>query len=224
MKDTANIRRVFLYTLIASVAVSALIGIGVFLFRDFGYYEVRVMMTTLTVTVTSILGLACGAYLESGRGRVLPIAGIASSILAAIMTLLIVWNVSDHSESFMRSTATVTLLALSCSHLSLLSLARLDKRFVWSRIFAFACVALLSTILVYLIWVEPDPSSDLIIRIIGVLSILVAAITVITPVFHKLSMTDSPTAEIDVEIERLKGRISELEQKKSALSQPDVTA
>ena len=152
MKDTANIRRVFLYTLIASVAVSALIGIGVFLFRDFGYYEVRVMMTTLTVTVTSILGLACGAYLESGRGRVLPIAGIASSILAAIMTLLIVWNVSDHSESFMRSTATVTLLALSCSHLSLLSLAQLDSRFAWSRTFAFVCVGLLSVILVYLIW------------------------------------------------------------------------
>lgn len=101
----ASPRQPFLYLLIALVALSAAIGIGVFLFGDFGYYEVRVMMTTLTVTVTSILGLACGAYLESGRGRVLPVAGIAFSVAAAVMTILIIWNVSDESENFIRATS-----------------------------------------------------------------------------------------------------------------------
>ena len=221
---SANPRQLFLYVLIASVAVSAVIGIGVFLFGNFGYYEVRVMMTTLTVTVASILGLACGAYLESGRGRLLPLAGITFSVAAAVMTFLIIWNVSDESETFIRSTATVTLLALSCSHLSLLSLARLDQRFSWSRIFAFACVGLLSTTLLYLIWAEPDFPDDLIIRVIGILSILVAAITVMTPVFHKLSVGDGEIAGIDAEIEKLKGRIAELEEKKAALYQPDATA
>lgn len=45
-----------------------MIGIGVLLFGDFGEVEVRILMTTLTFTMTSILGLACGAYLESGKG------------------------------------------------------------------------------------------------------------------------------------------------------------
>ena len=220
----ANPRQLFLYVLIASVAVSALIGIGVFLFGDFGYYEVRVMMTTLTVTITSILGLACGAYLESGRGRLLPLAGITFSVASAVMTFLIIWNVSDESQSIIRSTATVTLLALSCSHLSLLSLARLDRRFAWSRILVFVCVGLLSAILLYLIWTEPDAPDDLIIRIIGVLSILVAAITVMTPVFHKLSAGEGEIAGIDAEIEKLKRRITELEERRAAPSQPDVTA
>ncbi len=44
-----DLKRTFLVALIVSVAVSALIGIGVFVFGDFGYYEVRVMMTTLTL-------------------------------------------------------------------------------------------------------------------------------------------------------------------------------
>jgi hypothetical protein len=224
MEKEVNIRRAFLYVLIASVAVSALIGIGVFLFRDFGYYEVRVLMTALTVTATSILGLACGAYLESGRARVLPLAGIALSIIAGIMTLLMVWNVSDDSENFIRSTATVTLLALSCSLLSLLSLARLDRRFAWSRIAAYVCVSLLSAVLIYLIWFEPVDPNDRIIRVIGILSILVAAITVMTPVFHKLSAGDAEVAEIDAEIEKLKARIEQLEDKKANLAQTDADA
>ena len=71
-----KLRRTFLYLLIGSVAISAAIGIGVMLFGDFGEFEIRVLMTTLTVTMTSILGLACGAYLESGKGHLMPAAGI----------------------------------------------------------------------------------------------------------------------------------------------------
>jgi len=212
-------KRIFLYLLIGSVAISAVVAIGVLLFGDFGQFEVRVMMTTLTVTVTSILGLACGAYLESGRGRLMPIAGIALSVAAAVMTFLIIWNFYDRSETFIKATGSVTLLALCCSHLSLLSLARLDKRFAWSQMLAFATVWLLAAILLYLMWFEPSGESDLIFRVIGVLSILIAAVTVMTPVFHKLSAKEDGVAAIDSEIEELRRRIDELEKKKAGMHQ-----
>ena len=205
--------------LIGSVAISAVVAIGVVLFGNFGNFEVRVMMTTLTVTVTSILGLACGAYLESRRGRAVPIAGIALSIAAALMTFLIIWNVYDRSETFIKATGSVTLLALCCSHLSLLSLARLDKRFAWSQMLAFVAVWLLATILLYLIWFEPAGESDLIFRMIGILSIVIAAVTVMTPVFHKLSAKENGVAAIDAEIEGMKSRIEELEREKAGMVQ-----
>jgi len=88
--DSINIKRIFLYTLIASVVLSAVIGIGVVLFGDFGQTEIRVLMTTLTITTTSILGLACGAYFETGRGRLLPLTGIIFSLAAAVMSFLII--------------------------------------------------------------------------------------------------------------------------------------
>ncbi|MEO6050537.1 MAG: hypothetical protein ABIP78_04305 [Pyrinomonadaceae bacterium] len=69
-----NLKRLFLYTLIASVAFSAIVGIGVVLFGNFGELEIRVMFSTLTITVTTILGLACGAYLETKRGRIFRLA------------------------------------------------------------------------------------------------------------------------------------------------------
>ena len=73
-----NPRKLFLYTLIASVALCALIGIAVMLFGEFGEFETKVLLTTFTVAVTSILGLACGAYYESRHARMLPFTGIAA--------------------------------------------------------------------------------------------------------------------------------------------------
>lgn len=210
-----NLKRLFLYLLIGSVAVSAAVGIGVILFGNFGELEVRVLMTTLTVTVTSIFGLACGAYYETGRGRSLPLAGLVLTVIAASMTFLIIWDVLDDSKTFVKTSVTFMLLAVSASHLSLLSLARLDRRFAWSRIAAFVFVCTLVAILLFLIWVEPDSSSDAVSRIIGVLSILVAAVTVITPVFHKLSSGEREVNELDEEIHLLRDRISELEKLRS---------
>ena len=216
-----NLKRLFLYTLIGSVALSAVLGIGVILLGNFGELEVRVLMTTLTVTVTSILGLACGAYYETGRGRYLPLAGIALTIVAALMTFLIIWNVLDDSKIFVKSATTMMMLAVSTSHLSLLSLARLDRRFSWLRIAAYFFVTLLVGILLFLMWAEPPGESDIVSRVIGILSILVASVTVMTPVFHKLSVVDTADAkvgEIDNEIERLQARIEELKTLKSQIT------
>ena len=213
-----NLRRAFLYTLIGSVAISAVIGIAVILLGNFGSIEVRILMTTLTITATSILGLACGAYYETGRGRLLPLAGIAFALVAAVMTFFIIWDVFDENETYIRVTGTVTLFALSCAHLSLLSLARLDKRFAWSRIAAFVVVWILSALLTYLIWFEPEANSDLFARTLGVLAILVASVTVMTPVFHKLSSSETNIADIDAEIDELKARIADLETQKAGLT------
>lgn len=215
-----NLKRLFLYTLIASVAFSALMGIGVILLGNFGEFEARVLMTTLTITVTSIAGLACGAYYESGRGRVLPAAGIILSVLAALMVMLIIWDVLDDNSTYIKTTLTVVMLAVSASHLSLLSMARLDSRFAWSRIAAFIFVGLLDAILLFILWFEPESQGDAVARIIGVLSILIASVTVITPVFHKLSRPDGTTEidSINIEIDQLRARIDELEQRKSELT------
>ncbi len=217
-----NPKRVFLYSLIVSVSVSALIGIGVLLFGGLGDIQVRILMTTLTITVMSILGLACGAYFETDRGRAFPVTGIILSVAAALMTFLIIWNVADKYTPFLKATATVTLLAVSCSHLSLLSLARLDRRFAWSRLAAFIFIAALDALLLWIMWFEPQGDSDIVARTIGILSILIAAVTVVTPVFHKLSAGEDKVAEIDAEIEKLKAQIAALEAKKAALDHPMV--
>lgn len=213
-----NLKRLFLYTLIGSVAISALIGIVVLLVGSFDEISVRVLMTTLTVTVTSILGLANGAYYESGRGRRLAAVGIVVSILAALMTLFIVWDVLDDYENYIKASLTAMLFAVSTSHLSLLSLARLDRRFEWSNMAARIVIGLLVGLLLYLIWLTPPGDSEILARIMGVLAILISALTVMTPVFHKLSAGEDEAAEIDAEIAALREKLAELEARRAAFS------
>jgi hypothetical protein len=219
-----NLRRLFLYLLIGSVALSAAVGIGVLLLGNFGLIEVRILMTTMVITIVSVLGLACGAYMEIRGGKYLPMAGIALSILGGLMSFFVIWDILDDDELFIKSFITTTLLAAACSHLSLLSLARLDRRFSWTRISAVICVVLVCAILLFILWFEPEGNSDLIYRILGVLGIILASITVITPVLHKLSAGGDEAAEINAEIEKLNARIGELEKRKAELTQTDAPA
>lgn len=213
-----DLKRLFLVTLVLSVVVSAAIGIVVILIGNFGEFETKVLLTTLTITVTSILGLACGAYLETGRGRTLPSAGIVLDIVSAVMWIILIWQVRIENDTYIKSLMSATLFAASCSHISLLSLARLERKFIWSRYAAHVAIWALTAFLLYFIWTNGNIDEDLMGRVIGVLGIIIAALTVITPVFHKLSAGEPNAGEIDAEIAKLKDRIAELETKKGHLA------
>jgi hypothetical protein len=214
-----NLKKIFLYSLIVSVALSAVIGIGVMLFGDFGEFESRILLTTLTITVTSILGLACGACVEAGKGRIIPIAGIIFAIISAVLWIVMLWSGSQASEIYPHAVMSATLLGFACSHISLLSLANLDKRFAWSRIAVHVFVWSLTGLTLWVIWGHVDPSKTMLARIMGVLSIVIGALTIVTPVFHRLSSGDDDLTKIDVEIGKLRKRIEELEARKAGFSQ-----
>lgn len=212
-----NPKKFFLYLFITAVAFSSVVGIFVLLFGNFGEFETKILLTTLAVTVTSILGLANGAYLETGRGRVLPVLGIIFSIISAILWIFLVWRGTAETTFFAKLLLSINLFAAACSHISLLSIARLDKKFLWSNYAAQISIWTLAAILLYSIWRSFENISDFHTRIIGVLSIVVAALTIVTPIFHRLSGQKSESEEIDAEIARLKMRIEELEKQKAGI-------
>lgn len=215
-----NLKKLFLYLLIASVAFSALMGIGVILLGNFGETESKILLTTFIITVTSILGLACGAYLETRRGDVLPITGIVMAIASAGLWIIFTWagGAVPFEKTFVKIALTTTLLAAVCSHISLLSIARLDPKFQWSLYAAHFADWCLTAILLLIIWADLNTNSGFFGRLIGILSIIIAALTIITPVFHKLSnQTATTTADLDLEIESLKTRLAELERRRAGL-------
>lgn len=221
--NSLNFRRIFLVVLIASVGVSALIGIGVMIFGNFGELETRILLTTLMITATSVLGLACGACIEAGKGRIIPVAGIVFALISAILWITMLWSPFDReAHYFPHFVMSATLLAFACSHVSLLSLARLDRRFAWSRIAVHAFVWSLTGLTLWVIWAHIDPSQTVLARIMGVLSIVIGALTVITPVFHYLSSTERSVDAIDAEIAKLKAKITALEEEKLELEAGDA--
>src|SRR5690606_686764 len=88
--------------------------------------------------------------------------------------------------TFARIVASIGTLAVALSHSSLLALARLTQRYGWIRITAYAAVAALTIVLIGLYWIEQNEPWYF--RLMGILSICVTVLTVLVPIFHRLSV------------------------------------
>lgn len=182
-----NPKRIALWFLIASVTLSAIVGIIALLSGTFGRVQAQIILTTLTISAASICALACGALWESKRAKTLPITGIALAIISAALFISGIWFESN-SEEFWKFSGSVGLLATATAHASLLFLATLAARFAWARIAAVASVYLLAIQLIYLIY--GTPKNDAFFRIVGITGIVAASLTILIPVFHRLSRSD----------------------------------
>lgn len=192
MSDTRTFmspRRIALWFLIASVAASALLGMIIVLAGTFSEVQVRIIVTTLTISGMSICALAAGALWESGRRKSLALLGIILAPVAAAVLIFGIWT-RIHHEGFWKFSASVSIVAVATAHACLISLASLSRSFAWARVASFIAVYALAAEFIYLIYgkpVEPEP----IIRIIGATSIVVAALTIVIPIFHRLSRNES---------------------------------
>jgi hypothetical protein len=195
-----NRKRIALWFLIISVAISAVLGIIAILTGNFGKFEIRIIFTTLTISAASIGALACGAASEAGRYKALSTIGIALATLAALLLIAGIWF-EPSGDQYWKFTASTSVVAAATAHACLLSLAKLAQLFAWSRIFALVAVYLLATLIIVALYSEP--TGDFALRLIGTTSIIVAAITVITPIFHRLSRDDFHVAPAETERPKL---------------------
>jgi uncharacterized membrane protein HdeD (DUF308 family) len=181
-------KKTALWFLIASVAISAVLGIWAILSGDFGELQGRVLLTTLTITGASICGLACGAYWETGRYRHLPEMGIFFTLAGAGVVIFGIWSKTS-DIGFWKIAAINCLVAIATAHVSLLSLARLSSRYRFALVVAYVLAYLLAALLIVAMFAESN-KSNWFPRLIGVVSILLAAVSLVVPIFHRLSAAD----------------------------------
>lgn len=205
-------------------------GIWAILSGEFGELQGKVLGTTTTVVGTSILGLACGAFFEKTRARkspalFVPVAGIALSILSATIILWAIWGEDVLSgETVWKILAICLMFAFSFAQLSLLSLARLAARFRWATIAAYASILILATTVAGIILFSKGEENFFVMRFLGVLGVVDAALTVMIPIFHRLSRTEFvdvetvSTDKIDTEIANLREQIARLEKQKANIA------
>ena len=182
-------KRIALWFLIGSVAASALIGILVVLAGTFSEVQIRIILTTLTISGMSICALGAGALWESGRKKPLALTGIVLAVLAAVLLILGIWTRINDDE-FWRLSTSLGLLAVATAHACLISLAYLSASFAWARVVSYIFAYALAAEFIVLIYWTPD-ETETIFRIIGATSIVVAALTIVVPIFHRLSRNDS---------------------------------
>ncbi len=180
-------KKVALWFLIVSVVISAALGILAILTGNFGDFEMRIILTTLSISAASIGALSAGALWEGRGQKELPLLGIVLAVVAALLIITGIW-LEPQSDRYWKFTASTGVLAAATSHACLLSLAKLAPRFAWARLVALTAVYALAVLIVMTIYFEP--TGDLGFRLIGTVSIVVAALTIMTPIFHRLSRDD----------------------------------
>jgi hypothetical protein len=179
-----------LRSFIGSIALSAIVGIYVILVGDSGPLEAKVLITALSVSLFSILGMSCGAAVEQQRLTRVAHLGSAAAALSFVLVMLAVWGwwwEPSQEESLMKWAASLALLAAAAALASLYALATLKPVFHWVRLMGYACVAALAVILVLMIWEAVDASDGKVERTLAVLAILVASTTIAIPVLHRMS-------------------------------------
>lgn len=180
-------RRPLLFLLLASIAVNAALGIVALVSGDFGELERDVLFTSLCVSGTGVLSLACLPALERGRLGLLPRVGIAASVVGFGLLIVSFW-IDDLPESYLQATQTVLVPAVAVAWASLIGLAHLARRFRWVLAVAIALVLVLGGQVVGAVWGGGD--SDAYGRSVGVVAVLLAAFTLLVPILHRVSRAE----------------------------------
>lgn len=180
-------KRIALWFLIGSVALSAAFGIIAIISGNFGDFEGRVILTTITISAASICALAAGAFWESRSARTLPGFAVAFAVFAASLIIIGIWG-RIRGDEYWKSTATMGLFAIATAQACLISLARLAPRFAWTRTLALLAISFLTASITLTIWGEIN--DDGFYKAMGAAAILVAALTIMMPIFHRLSRGD----------------------------------
>jgi hypothetical protein len=179
-------RKLALQALIASIAASALLGIYVLLFGTGGEWEGKILSTALSTCVLSILVMACGAALERGRLGALPHAGMAASLAGYVLLVAVFWELVESSR-WPRAGLSFGILGAAAALACLISLASLPARWTWVRWLGHVSAAAVSVLLLLFIWEVLGTDDEWASRWLGVLAIVLGAVTITVPILHRMS-------------------------------------
>jgi hypothetical protein len=217
-----TLKRILLYSLVGSVAIGAVLAILFVLLNTWGWFEIRVILTTILVAAASLCVMAC-ELARTPKGRnLLPYAGFGLTVLASVMMLIGMWS-DIREDAYWMLAGSLCTFAIATVHVCLISVAPLARKFKWVYYIAFQITYGLAIIFSLVIFDSFRPEEG-IIRAIIALAIVDTALTLVIPILSRISRTDQPDellesplelrndAAIDKEISLLRNRIAELEK------------
>jgi hypothetical protein len=187
-------RAAFLWSMIASLSLAALLGIAALLLPRYGPEE-EILLSTGVFASFSLVALMCAVVLERRRLKPLMWAGITSCWSAVIAWLILIWVnwslLANGGERIAQAGGTFTVLACGAALVGLLSLPRFDQRppsiVRWSTVGVSAALGVqILGMIWWFDWIERYIDDDILARGMGVLCILTACGSVITPILWKV--------------------------------------
>lgn len=180
-----DLRKSSLRASVGFLILSALFAVWVVLTGKFGDFEIRVLLTTLSISVASMCAMACGAHIEKTKHIIFGAVGVSFSALSLLMTQIVIWEIVD-TTWFWKLCWSCVVISFALAHALLLNLPDLASNRLWLRYFADASVGSLAVLVMYLVWHEHSLGEDYF-RLLVVLGIVIALLSILIPIFSKLN-------------------------------------
>ena len=116
-------RRVLVLVAIGSLGLSAAVAIVVLLFGDFGETEGRILGTTFSISVASLLALPGTVLLERQRQLLVAATNVALTLVAFVLALALLWIWED-AETLWRVLGSFLAAAVASTQWGALTLRR----------------------------------------------------------------------------------------------------
>lgn len=185
-------RRLGLRIFFASVALNAALAIVALLAGSFGELEGKILFSSLCVTGALVLVLACEAARERSRLGLLPLAGSGTSLAGFALLMAGIWTESS-DDTLTRVTGTLLAVAVAAALVSVLSLAEVAPRFLWTFRAAAGLALVLAALIAAGIWGNFE--GDWFGRWVGVVAVALAAFVIVVPVLARLSRREAGKPE-----------------------------
>jgi hypothetical protein len=180
----------FLHAFVVFLGLTALIAIVSVLSGEFGELQMKILVTSFTISAASICSMSCAAFIEKQKQQGLGFSGILLSVVAAILLIFLIW-LEFENEWYFKATLTVAVCAVSFAHAFLLVLPDLENKHTWIQKAATTSIAILGGQIIVALWVEIDHEAY--IRALAVVAIIVVLETLLVPLFMKLKTNKNLT-------------------------------
>lgn len=190
-----RLRKTFLWSMIVSLCLAALLGIVALMFPNWVRKDDEILFSTLLFGLYSLLALCCAIVTEKGRLVGWMWIGIAAAAVALPIWLFMVWFESNLDwevlEQLAKTAGSFTTISVVIAQCGLLILPRLDgplAGFVRKATILVSITLACTLIFMYwwFEWIDNYIDDDILVRGMGVMGILTACGTVVTPIIWKV--------------------------------------
>jgi hypothetical protein len=118
-----------LYTLITSVGMTAALGVLVVFLDNWSWFGERILGTAVTISIAGLCALSCAALRERKHMKVLPVSGLALTLVGASLVIGALWF-DINNGAYWTLTVCAAAFAVATSYLALLAATPKGKKYI----------------------------------------------------------------------------------------------
>ncbi|MDM3872546.1 hypothetical protein QSV34_14430 [Porticoccus sp. W117] len=187
--NSLEFRKLALKGFIGFLVLTGLLAVAMVVIGRFGDLELKILLSTLTISAANVCALSCAAAMERHGYRITGLVGIGCAVVAGLMSLLGIW-VEVSGKVFWQFTISAIICAATMAHLFLLLLSVLKARHRWFQTLSCATLILLAGMLNLLVWGEVDAEGYF--RALAAVAIVAVIETLVTPLLARLAKSEIP--------------------------------